>query len=303
MEEFFQAKQILLSKKEEKNYYYLLFATFALLNKYPKDIVEYVVSNTDIYIEPLPLDNMVLNHPELNLYMEEDNVNDEVAPVGLSYNGIGFNKNEVVIENPKILLSSLYNNSTILNGLIHEFSHIIKSFFKSYSYSDNYFTSRTGIFTNEFFEDGSIKNTNQIFEEVINTLQTRQMCSTIKNLDYNLFSKEELQFFKSLDLKQLDSIDGYENIVCLFDNLWQEELFRDIFEEDSLLGNISLIKDNFNNLFGNDLFDTLSIALDDYFEFEDNNSKELIKSIISLIEIKIKEKQKNNLKIYKNVVK
>ena len=289
---FLEARKMVAKKYNENdpNYFYILFSCYALLTKYKdcKDIVEYYILNTNVVIEEKLLAEMLSNHfenDEIPSFSEKDEY------LGLAFNGIDLDENGIVIEDPYIFVSSIFSVDETLTTLIHEFSHFIKSFFKSYVYnSSGYFKVRCGMMFIETWSDNTINESNVIFEETINTLQTKDMTETIKNIDLELLSNKEKEFIQKLDFAILDKISGYETTTELLENIWKEEEFKDIFEDDLVLGNISNIKNNFNEFIGSDLFDTLSMALDNYFYLENEQSKELIMNIIKLFMVKKNEK-------------
>ena len=54
--------------------------------------------------------------------------------------------NELNIEKAKIIISSFLDNSDVLNSLIHELCHLMKSFFNTYSYNNTgYIKIRNGL--------------------------------------------------------------------------------------------------------------------------------------------------------------
>ncbi len=306
---FIKARKITRKKYKTTNefYNYILFTCFSLLTKYEycKDIIEYLIQNTDVIIENKTLPDIINEHEEFGLSNIIEN-NETILTLAVSFNGITLQNEKLNIEPAKIIVSSILGTSDVISNLVHEFSHLIKAFFNSYSYNPTgYLKIRNGLNIYESWPDGSEKKTNLIFDEVINSLQTKDMTQNIKNLNSSIFTKEEKNFFENLDLNYLSEIQGYEDISHLFENIWQYEDFKNVFENDLIIGNISNIENNFNNLIGINLFKKLSKALDLFYYHEDKISAQLIKNTIILLEITLKEKNlsKETLKKCKNVVK
>ena len=292
MDELFLEARKIVNKKYSKNnpnYLYILFSCYALLTKYKdcKDLVEYYILNTSVAIEKEEVEKI------LQRYVEKENMplfleNEEYQ--GITFNDMDLNDNGVEVKDPYILVSSMLSNSEILITLIHEFSHLIKSFFKSYSYNlSGYLRVRCGLMYTETWND-TLKESNIIFDETINTLQTKDMTEKIKDINLGILNKKEKEFIRTLDFAILGNISGYGETALLLEDIWQEEDFRNIFEDDLVLGNISNIKANFNSYVGSNLFNTFSMALDDYYYSGNKDSKELIISIINLFRANMNKK-------------
>ncbi len=308
---FLEARKIVLQRYtiKDKNYFYLVFACFCLLTKFNncKDIVKHILLNTDIIIEDKSLEEIARERNEKDLEEDLNYCNAENKPVAVSSNGVCFEENEIFLDKAIIFISSLNDSSETLSTLVHEFTHLIKSFFKSYAYTPSgYCIMRNGLDICERWNDGTERNKYQILDEVINTLQTKDMTENIKNIDEDCLLVEEREFLKQLDYSYLEDINGYGKVTDLFLDIWKEEDFRNIFEDDLVLGNISNIKANFNILVEDELFDNLAWAVDIYFEEDNKEAYLLIKNIIELINIRIQNKKKSQsraLKKINNVVK
>lgn len=289
---FLEARKIVGKRYSEDNpnYFYILFSCYALLTKYIdcKDLVEYYILNTNVVIEKDEVEKVLLinmGKEGASLFLENEDYH------GVTFDGMNFEEGRVIVSEPYILISSNISNDEVLITLVHEFSHLIKSFFKSYSYnSSNYLKVRCGLAYTETWNDDTIKAQNAVFDEIINTLQTKDMTEKIKNVNLEILNKKEKEFIRTLDFATLDRISGYDEVTSLLEDIWKEEEFKNIFEDDLVLGNISNIKDSFNSFIDSDLFDTLSMALDNYFYLEDEKSKELIISIVNLFRAHINKK-------------
>ncbi len=305
MNELFSvAREIVLQRYtvDDKNYSYLVFACFCLLTKFNNciDVVRYVVLNTEVIIEDEPLEEIAKKIEDLDLEEDLDYYDLENKPVAASSNGICFDENEVFLDNAKIIISSVDNSSETLSTLVHEFAHLIKSFFKSYAYTPSgYCLMRNGLDICESWADGTERFKYKILDEVINTLQTKDMTENVKNIEEDYLLPKEKSFLKQLDYSILEDINGYDKVTYLFLDIWKEEEFRDIFEDELILGNISNIKANFNNLVNDELFDKLAWAVDICFEEDNIDAYLLVKNIIELINIHIKNKKKLPSKSFK----
>lgn len=212
---------------------------------------------------------------------------------------------------PFIVCTTYYNDSwgNILTSFIHEFAHLVKGTLNS-TYTtkgDDYigYVIRNGLSVYDFRyypenDDYSEDISYDIFDEVINCCQTTDAGKNILDLKGIITDKNILEFLKLLNKKNL--IDtGYEDASNAFKPLWKNEVFRTLINDNIVLGNINLIKEEFDKIcsFGSyDKFDDLLNKIDELSFFRKRNSKEMfdtkieIKKMIDLFNKKTKGYEK-----------
>ena len=294
-DKFILAEQIVSSRFKKDNLYYGLYvlSCYGLLTKFEDytDIIKYLFKDCEFYTTEKPLN-------ELNYESYEFNIdNDFGEVVGLSDIGRDFYLEEDKLitynyTNPKIFCSTVNGPNETINTVIHELSHLIKSCIKTFYKENDSIIQRCGLYTIEETKENHFLSSNSTLDEVINVLQVSDMLKEIKKLNSDDMSDEVKFFFNKLNLDDLDKHIGYETGVMLLLPLWKNDKFKDLIEDNIVIGNIETIKDGFNKFIGiNDEFSYFSSSLDMIIDVENSDDEILehgihIESIVDLFNLK-----------------
>lgn len=275
------AEEIISRKYDtnDANYGLLVLGCYSLLQKFGESytpIVEKVMLDTDIHISNKSLKEMLVgtdvdteasfSEEELD---EEDMVVTAVSTPGykieLSDTGSILYKNTT----PAIYCSTRdENNNNILNALVHEASHLVKSSVNSISQNkNNVFLLRSGLnIFGYYFEDGQLRtrSDNSMLDEVINVLQTADMMKSVKELAGSKMSPKVKDFYEELDLETLDNMYGYgyTELSDFVRPLWNIPDFKDSIEENIVIGRLDRIQNDFDSILGKGSFHYYSTYLD-----------------------------------------
>ncbi len=274
-ESYFLAKTLVSSKYKESDEFYplLLLALTALYYKYNAnpEIVEDVFRETDIYIEPDTIKNIVKRHRPSK--RSTDNLPENITGISSTDETITFDGNAFTIQdgNPWIACNnSDCSQVELLNNVVHELNHLIKAHFNHVIVSaddDISFFLRSGL---NIVQHTAVPSNGDIFEgilfntvdEVINTLQTSEMMVSLRMLDGIIPDAVVANFFDSLDKDELEWDFGYEYLLPIFKPLWQNRYFHDLIEDNILYGNIDAISEGFDSY----VYDNSFVHLADYMD-------------------------------------
>lgn len=301
MEDYILAKKIVETRfSQDDNFYpFFVLCIYSLLIVYQdhKDIIEEVFSELDIFIGNDTVHNIMRDNgiePD-DYYGHDDEADAEhnITSYGVSSAGHNYylkDRKEFVDEktHPFIICSTLDStDEEILLTFIHEFGHLIKGR-KNDTYVDKgedyiRYVIRSGLSIYEFryfplddtFDD---YNSYEIFDEVINCLQTSEAAEAIIGLDGMPLDPNVLDFYQSLDKEKLRKDQGYAFVTDSFKPLWKVEKFKKIIEENIVLGNINQIIEELEEITGFNYFDELDDRLDKIYEldyFEKTNTLEV----------------------------
>lgn len=148
----------------------------------------------------------------------------------------------------------------ILNGAFHAFSFDENEDVTTYSL-------RTGLNTHYYYYDkvrGNLWENDDfdLLDEIINVMQTTELTEHVFALEKFIEDEDILDYLHSLDHSEARRDFGYEYGVILLRPLWNDELFRQIIEDDIVLGNVSRIAEKYDYIMGNNTFEGLSYALE-----------------------------------------
>jgi len=324
MEEYTLAKQIVETRfsKEDDFYPFFVLSIYSLLIVYHnyQDIIAEVFSELDIFIENDTVPNIMRNNgfdPD-DYYGQDEEMDDEydITSYGVSSTGHNYfleDKCEFVDDkkHPFIICSTLDStDEEILLTFIHEFGHLIKGR-RNDTYvdkDDDYirYVIRTGLSIFEFryfpLDDTYDEcNSYEIFDEVVNCLQTTDAAEAIIALDGMPIDSNVLDFYQKLDKDELRKDRGYAFVTESFKPLWKVEKFKKIIEENIVLGNINQMIEELEAITGFNYFDALDEALDkidelDYFGKTDTlEMQEALRKLDKFIQLFI-EKSKSPVK-------
>ena len=262
---------------DDENYGLFVCGCFCLLGKYGDtflSLVEKVFNESNFVIS----DDNVLKLAEemgINEFSFADLDSNELKFIdGLSFNGIHyyFNYDGKVnkdFSNPVVIISSIgMNNNILLNTFIHEVNHLIKSQIDAeFCEEFNFYSVRCGLSLYEVNYSNGILIDNNLFntlDEIINVYQTTDMMIYLEELKDLNFNDNIGKFLSMIDYSSLDLLSGYNGLVEVFNDLWDNDEFRNIVEDDIITGNLDNIVNNFNNIMGRDCFLEFSNLCDEF---------------------------------------
>lgn len=296
--------------RQDKNYGLLVLCCYGLLSKFGEryeKIVKNVLLRAEFHVDEKSLSQLLTDGKiEIdNIYNGHDIMNCSVPSDALatSFQGdyLYFKKNGRVVHEkvrPQVFCSTLIADenscNTLLNLLIHELSHLVKSSInciKKDCY--NFFEIRNGLSTLSYHVshgEAIVESKNETLDEVINVLQTTEIMACIKKLNKDGLNPQTLEFFNKLDIDTLDRPVGYEYAVRLVEELWKNERFKNSIEDNIVTGDIERIEDDFNQTTRSDLFNDFSRYLDMVDENYDNpeivaEASEIVVSIAKIYQL------------------
>lgn len=275
-ENYFLAKYYIKQKYENHPYYSLfVVAMFSLLEKYPEyhDLIIYLFLATNIYIDNDGIQNILDKNHITHISFDEE---DEFETFGIScpQDVVIFQDGDLsyCTKDPVIVCSSLYCSETqVLNTFLHEMNHLIKGAFHAFSFDENEdvttYYLRTGLNTHYYYYDkinGNLWENDDfgLLDEVVNAMQATELTEHVFALENFIEDKDILEYLHSLDHSEARKDFGYEYGVILLRPLWNDELFRQIIEDDIVLGNVSQIVKRYDYIMGDSTFEKLSYALE-----------------------------------------
>lgn len=292
---------------EERQYPLFFLCVYGLLRKFKKykNLVKEVFLETTILIGNKSIGEILLENgmnPEDFFGFDEDEENNNITQ-GVSTAGNNFvliDGEQFVNEkiDPLIVCSTINADNTILlMTLIHEFAHLIKGKINTtyLTYDDDYFgyLIRTGLSiyefryyptTNTYSEEVSYS----IFDEVINCLQTTDICQEILELE-GISTEENIQsFFRTINKNNFISDMSYESATTSLHSLWENTTFRNLIENNILEGNIETIIESFDKILGEssfDLLDDLLLTIDDLDIDNKNESLEMQEAVGKVLKL------------------
>lgn len=277
MEENYFIARYYIKQKYEGHPYYPLFvvAMFSFLEKYPEyhNLIIYLFLATNIYIDNDRIQNILdKNHITHISFDEEEEF--ETFAISCPQDVVLFQDGDLIYctKDPVIVCSSLSCSKTqVLNIFLHEMNHLIKGAFHAFSFDENKdvttYSIRIGLNTHYYYYDKAHGNLweNAIFnllDEVVNVMQTTELTEHVFALEKFIEDEDILDYLHSLDYSEACKDFGYEYGVILLRPLWKDELFRQIIEDDIVLGNVSRIVKRYDHIMGDSAFEKLSYALE-----------------------------------------
>lgn len=298
--------------KNDEHYGLYVLGCYGLLTKFGDEylsLIEKFFSECEFYIDDMPLEKLK-SLVNLNLLADDDIENATKVAVSCNGHGLAIEDNKLKYEKIPIRVfcsTTDSSNNDILNCFIHEASHIVKSFVDAVIEDED--KKKLIIRCGCSFEELSLEDDylhreshNLILDEVINVFQTTDMMIKIRDLDAALLDDTVLKFYSKLDLATMDEHFGYDFFVLLTEKLWENECFKNSVENNIVIGNISKINDEFDQVTNiPNSFSAMADCLDCIGYMEDENEQielsDLIYSIIELYNVENYDSNKINKKI------
>ena len=271
---------------------------YALLCKYKKyaHVVCDLFLISDIYMEKKTINEIMNDHDLDGDLDEEDELNRTYA---ISNQGHSFTyvpeTQEISYDlyNPFIICSLLKTNiNHLINSFIHEMNHLIKGEINGHKqFNDNNDITdciiRTGVahyvFKYDLYNDTLVElEYFNALDEAINTIQTTEITKNVLSLYEFVKDPEIIDFLNTLDKDKLSKDYGYEDVVCVVRELWNNDELRELFENNMINGDIDVIANKFNTVTGNDsAFIKMSEILDKIadYDLDINNKKKYNKEV------------------------
>lgn len=302
MESIYKLAKMVVEKKYPNNkeiHPIFICSLYALLCKYKNhaNLVCDLFLNTDIFMEKDTINNILIRHElEGDMENEEDPLNRTYA---ISNQGHTFTyvpeSQKIVYDlfNPFIICSLLNTNiNHLINSFIHEMNHLIKGEINGHKqFNDNNDITdciiRTGVahyvFKYDLYNDTLVElEYFNALDEAINTIQTTEITKNVLSLYEFVKDPEIIDFLNTLDKDKLSKDYGYEDVVCVVRELWNNDELRELFENNMINGDIDVIANKFNTVTGNDsAFIKMSEILDKIadYDLDINNKKKYNKEV------------------------
>lgn len=299
-EKLVKAEEIVGQRFHKSDCYYglLVLSCYALLTKFENyiDIIDHRFQTTQFYIENEPIDKLLLRTGN-TVMMNDINIKTLERVLGLSNSGNVFllNKNQKLVRakqgNGEVLCTITGDYNQDLNTLIHELSHLIKSFMNSiFIAGKDTAITRNGLSVIERVRVNGgyqVFEKNTILDEVVNVLQTSEMLKEIANLDQEMMDEEIQQVFQRLNLKTLgNETSGFAEEINLFMPLWNNEHFKEMIENNIVDGNLDKIEKDFNTAIGDlNIFRPFSDSFDIMYHSTGIEKQTRIDYVTSIIQL------------------
>lgn len=169
---------------------------------------------------------------------------------------------------PKLFCSTLgVSQNDLLNIFTHELNHLLKSRIKSHGrIGTNGYWLRNGLhYFTSYLQDRFIYESQQaeMLDEVINVFQTSDIMKEIKQLDSYRFSYPLQSYLRTLDFESLDEPFGYTLTATMLEQFWRNTNFKEQIKRPLILGNLSIIEEDFNRMVEDDLFSSFADSFDE----------------------------------------
>jgi len=319
MENYIKAKKIVSKRFPEENPYYIFFimGLYGILSKYPsyEEEIDAIFQRIDIFIEKKTVSEILRDH---NLGYEEEFQEDENDPTftfGLSSRGDSFyfdDDGKIYSDSTKpfLICSSKYLNPTyLLNTFIHEFNHLLKSYYNGAAImekddSNSYFIRSGFNITTSRYDKNNHSITDlclyDTIDEVINVLQTTEMMEDIYALKDIILDSRIQSFFQLLSKDYIGDDLGYNTCCDEVRELWKNDTFKSIMETHLMDGNVFEAIRKYDAIMGEEHFDKLADALEKLDDMENmgiegeelKRKQDAVRSIVEMF-------QKKTQKIYK----
>lgn len=247
--------------------------------KWVLPILRDLVFESDFFIESRPLKEIIEDHQdqEMKIFSEDDFT--ECPAISTSNQLYYFDKDgRCVFEQapPKLFCSTLgVSQNDLLNIFTHELNHLLKSRIKSHGrIGTNGYWLRNGLhYFTSYLQDRFIYESQQaeMLDEVINVFQTSDIMKDIKQLDSYRFSYPLQSYLRTLDFESLDEPFGYTLTATMLEQFWRNTNFKEQIKRPLILGNLSIIEEDFNRMVEDDLF---SSFVDSFDELENPQATE-----------------------------
>ena len=251
-------------------------AIYAILRIYDDDYKDFIiglVEECDIYFDYGSVEEIMKKN---GLYENFDFDTDPSSAIAVSIPDTFLHFDETCFDfdhsnKPTIVCSKDCENLTvILNTFIHEFQHLLTSYFKpveiKYEDDEQIASLRSGLSITRYVYDGEdIKDYHyfRIINEAITVVRTTEAMKEILSLKEFCPDDDVLSFIDELDRYYIEHDFAYEEIIPIFRTLWKNEQFKQLVERNIVSGDIQEIVDEFNEDLGVGEFQRMAQLLDD----------------------------------------
>lgn len=239
--------------------------------KWVLPILRELVFESDFFIESRPLKEIIEDHQyqEMKIFSEDDFT--ECPAISTSNQLYYFEKDGRCIfeqDHPKLFCSTLgVSQNDLLNIFTHELNHLLKSRIKSHGrIGTNGYWLRNGLhYFTSYLQDRFIYESQQaeMLDEIINVFQTSDIMKEIKQLDSYRFSYPLQSYLRTLDFESLDEPFGYTLTATMLEQFWRNTNFKEQIKRPLILGNLSIIEEDFNRMVEDDLFSSFADSFDE----------------------------------------
>lgn len=302
VENYLLAKKVAADKcgSDSEFYPFMVCALYGLFTKYKgnNEMIANLFMDTAIIFEEGKVEDIIRrNNIDVDDFdLVHDNDEEGITTYGVSNQGHSFYTDadgNVSYErsNPFVICSLDHENMAhFLNTFCHEFGHLIKGEEKGHSSeeTEDHFTFiiRTGLahyvyHYQDHFRDFRFISAFSVLDEAINCIQTTDVLEEILSLRDFVEDEDIKSFLQSLDENEMRKDRGYEYIVKLVRELWKNDSFRSVVEENIVNGDIDAIINSFNVVMGNDAFEDMSSKLDSIYDLCEDNEDGILDSLVS----------------------
>lgn len=192
-------------------------------------------------------------------------------------------KKVIVDAKDSIVLEEEFDDSTLI-CLVHELNHVINSKYKKINNLHAKNILRTGIV--EFSinqETGDLERKNNLLNEAFNQLQTMEIVDEILLMcEYDIKNPFIRSCLDDLNSKkeEMDASKFYYDVSSFVSPIYHDKKFKNMYTENSLLGNIDLIDKNFITYTGSSIYEFGELIEEIFCE---KPKKESLKKATSLV--------------------
>ena len=285
---YINAKEIVKQKYNENDPYYpmMVVVLYGLLNKYQEhNLIKDLFLKTDIYIESGKINDILKRHDI------ETEIEDEENSLYTTYGGSN-QGNLVYLEesgkltfeksNPFIICTKDVSREDLLNTFCHELNHLIKGevngfFFEETEKGMNY-SLRTGLANYSYEYDKEKEEIEYVvdyslLDEAINSIQTTEIITDAYSLKEWIEDESIIHYLNCLDDKRIKKDIGYHEITPLVRRIWTIDSFKELIEENIVLGNIEIIEKEFDQNTFEGAFQELAKCIDIIYELTEVNAR------------------------------
>ncbi len=318
MENYIKAKKIVSKRFPEEDPYYIFFimGLYGILSKYPsfEEEIDAIFQRTNIIIEKKTVSEILRDHKLGYDEVFQENENDPTFTFGLSSRGDSFyfdDDGKIYSDpiQPFLICSTKYLNPTfLLNTFIHEFNHLLKSYYNGAAIIENddsnsyFIRSGFNITTSRYDKKTQLITDLCLYDtidEVINVLQTTEMMEEIYSLKDIILDDRIQSFFQLLSEDSIHDDLGYNTCCDEMRTLWENDTFKSIMETYLMNGNVFEGIKKYNAIMGEEQFDKLADALEELDDMENMGIEgEELKKKQDVVRTIIGNFQKKTQKIY-----
>lgn len=255
--------------------------------------IEHVINEVDSILENKNIDYYVRRYlyvVVLGLFMKygteyEDRIFDLIRKVNIETNynkiiGIAKDNNldELFSDDKNLIWSFKYNNEYMmcikdninfkgilfLEMLIKEFNLLFNSLYNDESYEDGCNIKRNGLCQKYILNNEVVKIEGNVINNIFNVLEAEEMIKYILSLKYKFIENELVkEVLNELYVVDIDNYTYGESglLVNLFRKLYNIEEFRNMITNILISGDVSELKESFDEILGYDSYKVLDYNL------------------------------------------